>query len=187
MTRPTASAADSTVPDAEPQHPLHVTNELFRIAFRHHPAGVAIVTAANPDPVGITASSVASVSADPPALSFSVSGGRSAGRVAEADTVVVHLMDAAHVDTVTAYATTGTERFAEGTWEPAVTGEPVLKDAPWALRCKVIERVPVGSSILVAAEVLEILRGEHSEPLVYHNRAFHRLTEASLIQSRDAG
>lgn len=172
---------------AEPTHPVHATNELFREAFRHHPAGVAIVTAADPEPVGITASSVASVSADPPALSFSVSGGSSAARVAEAETVVVHLMDAAHVDTVKRYATPGAERFLEGTWEPAATGEPVLNDAPWALRCRIVRRVPVGGSLLVAAEVDQILRGEHSEPMVYHNRAFHRLTEASLIQPRDVG
>ena len=47
----------------------------FRDAFRHHPTGVAVVTARDDAgaPVGLTASSVASVSLTPPALVLSVS------------------------------------------------------------------------------------------------------------------
>ena len=47
--------------------------ELLKAAFRRYPTGVAVISAAGPDGlVGLTASSVASVSLDPPALSFSV-------------------------------------------------------------------------------------------------------------------
>ena len=47
----------------------------FRDTFRHHPTGVAVVTARDGagGPVGLTASSVASVSLAPPALVVSVS------------------------------------------------------------------------------------------------------------------
>ena len=45
----------------------------YKEAFRHHPAGVALITAATATgPVGLTASSVASVALDPTALVFSV-------------------------------------------------------------------------------------------------------------------
>ena len=41
--------------------------EAFKDAFRAHPAGVAIITAkGSSGPVGLTASSVSSVSAEPP-------------------------------------------------------------------------------------------------------------------------
>ena len=68
--------------------------ELLKAAFRRHATGVAVVTALGPDgPVGLTASSVASVSAHPPALSFSVlTSSRTAQVVAAADVIDVHLL-----------------------------------------------------------------------------------------------
>lgn len=158
---------------------------LFRDAFRSHPAGVAVVTAAGPDgPVGLTASSVASVAVDPPSLAFSVSGGRSAVHLAEAATVVVHLMDAARLDTVRAFATPGAPRFTdEMDWEYLPTGEPWLRSAPWALRCAIEHRVPVGGSVLLAATVLDLRTHDGGgEPLVYHDRAFHALGEHSRLR-----
>ena len=46
----------------------------FRAIFRQHPAGVAVVTLVAEDgrPVGFTATSVISVSADPPLVAFSI-------------------------------------------------------------------------------------------------------------------
>ncbi|MFK0009409.1 flavin reductase family protein [Paenarthrobacter sp. NPDC090520] len=164
--------------------PADTTHHLFRSAFRTHPAGVAVVTAAGEGgPVGLTASSVASVSADPPALSFSLSGSRSAEQLIQAETVVVHMMDAAQLELVNIFSRPGTERFTAGMdWVTLPTGEPLLRAAPWALRCRITHRVPVGTSILLAAEVLEIHGAPSTaEPLVYHDRSFHRLTDASRI------
>ncbi|WP_330257525.1 flavin reductase family protein [Nocardia sp. NBC_00565] len=50
-----------------------VSAEQFRSAFRGHPGGVSLITADTGRPVALTATSVASVSVDPPALTFSVS------------------------------------------------------------------------------------------------------------------
>lgn len=169
----------STRPDARPIAP-----ELFRSAFRAHPAGLAVVTAAGPTgPVGLTASSVISVSADPPAVAFSFSGGQSAAQLVEAETAVVHLMNAAQLDLVRAFSTSGADRFTdEMDWELLPSGEPLLAAAPWALRCRITHRVPVGGSLLLAAAVLEI-RGHpgKAEPLVYHDRSFHQLSDQSRI------
>lgn len=167
-----------------PAHPTPTTDELFKSAFRSHPAGVAVVTAAgHSGPVGLTASSVASVSADPPALSFSLSGSRSAGELIQAETVLIHLMDTGQLELVKTFAKSGTERFTpQMNWTTLPTGEPLLLDAPWALRCRITHRVPVGASILLAAEVLGIhARPGQAEPLVYHHRSFHRLTDDSRI------
>ncbi|MGP0222154.1 flavin reductase family protein [Paenarthrobacter sp. NCHU4564] len=164
--------------------PADTTHHLFRSAFRSHPAGVAIVTAASEvGPVGLTASSIASVSAEPPALSFSLSGSRSAEQLIQAETVVVHMMDAGQLDLVKTFSKPGTERFTTAMdWATLPTGEPLLRAAPWALRCRITHRVPVGTSILLAAEVLEILgQPGTADPLVYHDRWFHRLTDASRI------
>ena len=64
----------------------------FKLAFRHHAAGVAVVTAdAGDGPVGITVSSLFSVSAEPPLMVFSISNSSSsAPTVLRAESLVVH-------------------------------------------------------------------------------------------------
>ncbi|RLP69726.1 flavin reductase [Mycetocola reblochoni] len=155
--------------------------DAFKEAFRHHPAGVAIITATTPDgPVGLTASSVSSVSVDPPALSFSVTRATgSAGGILGADSYVVHLLHSGNVDVARSFAVSGAERFtaAQG-WSGLDTGEPHLAGAAAALRCRTMHRYSVGGSTIVVAEVLEVLDGHDAaphRPLVYRNREFHGL------------
>lgn len=150
----------------------------FTGAFRAHPAGVALITATTPEgPVGLTASSVASVSIDPPTLSFSVTkSGGSAGGVLRADSFLVHLLGESQVPLAVSFATSGADRFTdEQEWRTLDTGEPHFPSTPVALRARAVEIVPAGSSRLVLAEVLSVHRGPSSAPLVYQNREFHTL------------
>lgn len=64
--------------------------------FRGQPGGVAVITAdAGQGPVALTASSAASLSAEPPLPVFSVSALFSAaGVLSRSQTVVVHFLDA---------------------------------------------------------------------------------------------
>jgi flavin reductase (DIM6/NTAB) family NADH-FMN oxidoreductase RutF len=161
-----------------PSEPL---GELFRAAFRSHPSGVAIITASGPEgAVGLTASSVASVAVDPATLAFSVTGGRSASHIAAAQTIVVHLVDADHLELVRTFADPSAPRFTENMdWELLPTGEPLLKEARWALRSEIIHRAPLGGSVLLAAAVLDIRSNPSgSAPLIYHNREFHTVFES---------
>ncbi|MCD5347401.1 flavin reductase family protein [Agromyces sp. H3Y2-19a] len=178
------NAARHTALTDEPT-PSEVTAEAFKAAFRVHPAGVALVSAATATgPVGLTASSVASVAADPPVLSFSVTRATgSAGALLGADSFVVHLLADHQVDLARAFARSGAPRFTpEQGWSRLPTGEPVLPEARAALRCRALQLVPVGSSTLVLAEVLEVHGGSDAPPLVYHDRRFHRLDhEASEL------
>ena len=154
----------------------------FTGAFRAHPAGVALITAAtDAGPVGLTASSVSSVSIDPPTLSFSVTkSGGSAGGVLQADSFVVHLLAESHAPLALAFATSGAERFTdEQGWETLETGEPHLPTAPAAIRARVVEVLSIGSSRLILAEVLSVHRGPSAAPLVYQNRGFHALPQAA--------
>src|SRR5690606_31370120 len=118
-------------------------------AFRTHPAGIALITAQTDDgPVGLTASSVASVGLDPVALVFSVTRATgSAGGILTAPTFLVHLLDSEHEETAVQFSYTGGERFtAEQGWETLPTGEPHLVHARAALRCRALQVTPVGQS-----------------------------------------
>jgi flavin reductase (DIM6/NTAB) family NADH-FMN oxidoreductase RutF len=154
--------------------------EGFKAAFREHPAGVALITANTAEgPVGLTASSVASVGLDPVALTFSVTRATgSAGGLLSADTFLVHLLDARHVAIASEFAVSGGERFTpEQGWQALPTGEPHLPGVRAALRCRALQVTPVGASSAVIAEVLEVVSGEPGAPLVYIDRAFRVLPE----------
>jgi len=152
--------------------------EGLKAAFRTHPAGVAIITASTPDgPVGLTASSVASVAVDPAAIVFSVTRATgSAGGLLSADSFVVHLIDDDHSELAQRFAVSGSERFTpEQGWSSLPTGEPYLPAARFALRSRALQIVPVGTSSVVIAEVLDVLAGPQGRPLVYVDRRFHSL------------
>lgn len=161
----------------------------FKAAFRNHPAGVAVITAdAGDGPVGLTATSVISVSASPALLVFSLSAFSStAPALARAETLVVHLLGADQMALAKTFSTSGIDRFADSSsWSRLVTGEPVLNDAPTWLRGRIVDRMQAGDSTVVAVQVLqasvpEPVSGADTSPLVYHNRAWHRLSGLSAI------
>ena len=168
-----------------------VSADAFKAFFRGHPAGVAVITAIGDDgPVALTASSVSSVSVDPPLLIFSISSLSSATpTLRTAPTLVVHLLDADDLDIARLGATSGVDRFADrSAWSSLTTGEPVFHGVRAWARCAVISRMDAGASTVIAAQALQgsIARdiddvGDEGGALVYHNRQWHRLGAHSLI------
>jgi flavin reductase (DIM6/NTAB) family NADH-FMN oxidoreductase RutF len=167
-----------------------VSSDDFRSLFRGHPSGVSVITATGPDgPVALTASSVASVSADPPLLVFSVSALSSATpTLLAADSIVVHLLDADDLDIARLGATSGIDRFADtASWAPLPTGEPLFRGVRAWVRCAVVSRMDAGGSTVIAAHALQahlardVAADGASAALVYHNRSWHRLGEHSRV------
>ena len=165
--------------------------ENFKTAFRNHPGGVAVLTAdAGDGPVGLTATSVSSVSAHPPMLMFSISGLSSTGPAfLKAETVVVHLLGEQEVELAKTFATSGIDRFADqASWARLKTGEPYLLAAPTWMRGKVVNQMAAGGSTVVVIEILEVRLPteapegtDHPRPLVYHNRTWHALGDSSAL------
>lgn len=178
------------LPIGEPVLPA----EEFKAAFRNHPAGVAVITAdAGDGPVGLTATSVFSVSAEPPLLVFSLSAtSSSTPTLSRAATVVVHLLSESELDIAVLCATSGIDRFADRSiWSRLPTGEPYFTAAPVWIRGRIVDRMQAGGSVVLAIEALEAQSPERgspeadadvSRPLVYHNRTWHALSEASKIR-----
>lgn len=157
----------------------------FKLAFRNHPAGVAVITAdAGAGPVGLTATSVFSASADPAILVFSISGqSSSAPTIEKAETVVIHLLGADQLQVAKLFATSGVDRFADqSSWHRLVTGEPVIHGVPVWIRGQIIDRMDAGGSTIVAVHALQAhILDEDVAPLVYHNRSWHHIGEHSKL------
>ncbi|MGO1510773.1 MAG: flavin reductase family protein [Actinomycetaceae bacterium] len=184
--RPPAGAGPSDGRD-----PGGISAESLKTVFRHHPAGVAVVTLEHEGrPVGFTATSVISLSADPPLLAFSLASTSSSWpAVAAARTLAVSFL-ADHQDVVSArFATSGIDRFAAGGWSRLETGEPVIDGAVSWLRCEVVQRTAVGGSFLVSLRAVRSSLGDGAlprasepvSPLVYHDRTYHRIGSGSAI------
>jgi len=163
-----------------------VAPESFKTAFRNHPLGVAVVTAAPDDEmVAMTVSSLSSVSAEPPLLLFSASAVSSSTPVLDrASTVVVHMLGADQIGLAKLGAKSGVDRFADpSSWRRLPTGEPVYLDVEAWLRGTVVHRLGVGGSVVYIVHVIEAWSSDAppSDPLVYHNRTWHRLGAESAI------
>lgn len=164
----------------------------FKVAFRNHAAGAAIVTAdAGDGPVAMTVTSVFSVSAEPPLFVFSASDlSSSTPTFRAAETVVVHFPGAGQLELAQLAATSGVDRFPEGSWMRLPTGEPIYPAAYGWIRGRVVNRLDAGTSTIFVVEALNASTpaedsdeadAARSRPLVYHNRTWHVLDDNSKI------
>lgn len=171
MTAP--AAVDTTVP---------VGVDEYRAIFRRHPAGVAVITLRHGDRlVGFTATSVISVSAEPPLLAFSLPETSSSWpAIRDVNTVAVNFLTAEQEDVSARFSRRGIDRFAEGGWRLLPTGEPVIEGVATWVRGEILQRTPAGGSYLItvrALETTELRSGPRpiTSPLVYHDRSYHRI------------
>lgn len=151
---------------------------LFKAAFRHHPAGVVVITVAGTErPVGFTATSLASVSLDPPLLSFGIAHTSSSWpAVRDASSFVVNFLAVEQHMTATTFATSGIDRFAPPLgWTLLGSGEPTLDGTPAWVRCVVTHRLAVGDHDIVVGLVTDAYVRDETVPLVYHDRRYHGL------------
>lgn len=97
--------------------PRLASPELLRSVFRRHAAGVAVITAQDgTGPVGFTATSLTSVSAEPPLLSFGIGTGASSWPViSEAEHIGVHILGEHQRELAATFARSGADQFGAPT------------------------------------------------------------------------
>ncbi|MEV0258294.1 flavin reductase family protein [Streptomyces sp. NPDC050732] len=160
--------------------PRLATPELLRSVFRQHAAGVAVITATHGSrPVGFTATSLASVSAEPPMLSFGIGTGSSCWpALSEATHVGVHILAERQQELAATFARSGADRFGAPTsWREGPEGVPVLDGALAWLVCRIVARVPAGDHRIVLAEAVVGDREDEGRPLLYHQGRFNALRD----------
>ncbi|WUV84542.1 flavin reductase family protein [Streptomyces sp. NBC_01476] len=150
----------------------------FRSVFRRHAAGVAVITAMGAGgPAGFTATSLTSVAAQPPLLSFGISVTSSCWpTVAQADFVGVHILGEHQEALAAVFARSGADRFGPPTaWSVGPHGVPLLDAVSAWLVCRVEALVPAGDHRLVIARAVAGDPDGPGGPLLYHQGDFHRL------------
>lgn len=179
MTAPTAPMA-SPAPFGADRSGLPGSPELLRSVFRRHAAGVAVITAElDGRPAGFTATSLNSVSADPPLLSFTIGTGSSSWpAVRESDHLGVHILGEHQSELAGLFATSGADRFGLGTgWVRGPHGVPLLDGVLAWLVCRVVARVPAGAHRVIIAEAVAGDPAGEGRPLLYHQGRFNALRD----------
>lgn len=154
--------------------------DAFIDAFRRHAAGVTVITTVTPDgkPAGFTATSIASLSATPPLATFNMATTASSWPAIEHGTwVAIHVLNASNAGIARRFSGDADQRFLGETTVPGPHGLLIASDASAILIARIVSRTVIGNAATVAVEIEQGIFNEAGEPLLYHDRAYHRLRE----------
>ena len=149
--------------------------EALKSTFRRHASGVAIITTIDTDgsPIGFTATSVTSLGATPPLVSFNVARGSSSWHaLSTASHVAIHTLGADNLALAKRMAEDHTKRFLNQDWEFGVAGLPIFAGATSVLVVKIIQIVNVENNAVMIGSVESGLLGAEQMALLYHQRAY---------------
>ena len=145
----------------------------FRRAMRDLVGGVNIITVGRGrDITGMTVTSVASLSIDPPSLIVSINRSASSWPLLKRNGCFgVNILNADQIDIAERFAgkdgITGADRFAGAEWITRVSGTPLLADALAAIDCEVEHIVERHSHAIVIGRPLDIQLSQQTAALAY--------------------
>jgi 3-hydroxy-9,10-secoandrosta-1,3,5(10)-triene-9,17-dione monooxygenase reductase component len=149
----------------------------FRDALGRFATGVVFVTAApEGEPTGLIVNSLASVSLEPPLVSFSPA--RSSltwSRMRRTRRFAVNVLGQQHERFAIRATPAGADRFAGLHWEPGRSGAPLLLDALATLECEIVAEHPAGDHWIVVGQAFDLRVSPTTEPLVFFAGKFASL------------
>lgn len=151
---------------------MPVSESRYRRVLSHLAGGVALVTTRGPagEPCGLTATSLCSVSLEPPLVLVSIDQGANTHLGIEASgAYAVNLLAREQQELADRFAREDPEKFRGLEVAGRMTGSPVLEAALAHLDCTVVGEVPAGDHTLFVGRVEAAdVRAEGGEPLVHH-------------------
>jgi flavin reductase len=150
----------------------------FRDAMSRVAAAVHIVTTGGRAGLGgITATSVASITVDPPMMLFCINKtSPSAARVIENGVFCINTLTASHEPLANVFAGRTAhhldERFTWGEWTKFVTGAPVLRRAAAVFDCRLTEVKEVMTHFVMIGAVEAVDYGQQDCNLTYAHRRY---------------
>ena len=150
-------------------------SEAFLESFRRHGAGIAVVTLLKKDgsPTGFIATSLASLSANPPVATFNMAQTASSWSSVKIDTpVLIHMLSTDNLELAQKMAGESHQRFEGDHWEHGPGGLPLLKGVHAWMSATVVAITEVEFSAMVAARITGGALGEAATPLVYSGRDY---------------
>ena len=157
------------------------TSSDFRAAMRQLAGGVAVVTVGHgEDRAGLTATSISSLSADPPTIMFGLNLASSSFPVLRRHrSFGVNFLTATQKQVADRFAgrngAKGAARYADADWSTGITGAPLLAGALATLDCELEELIERHSHAIVIGRVREVRSGRNDAALVYWRGDYERI------------
>lgn len=141
---------------------MPVDADQFATAFRQYAAGVCLLTVQDDiDDVGVTVSSVMSVSAEPPLLAVGLTAGHYPAEVlGDVGRCGLTVLGVQHAIVASRFASAGrpsARHLLESVpWSRARSGAIVLDEGVAALDCRLQQLLPVGDHVLALLEIEDV-------------------------------
>lgn len=147
-----------------------VTPARMRDVLGHFASGVVVVTAAGPGgPLGFTCQSFASLSLEPPLVSLAPARSSSTWpRIRDTGGFCVNVLAEDQDACSTAFARSGTDKFAGVRWTPGPSGAPRLDGACAWIDCTLWNEYDGGDHTIVVGRVRGLGGDGTRRPLLYH-------------------
>ncbi len=142
----------------------------FRHLCSRFATGVTVVTTFEGDdvPAGMTASSFASVSLDPPLISVAIGVAATIyDAMRAANRFTVNILNAGQEELARRFAAEAPVRFDGVGWKRTDDGFLVLDGALATIHCEKWSEVPAGDHTIVIGKVVGGAAAEHGRPLLY--------------------
>lgn len=155
----------------------------FRSVLGMVPTGVAVITGRRGDgsPVGMTVGTFASVSLDPPLVSFmAVRGSSTCAAVLAAGTFCANILGDEQEEACRVFAGRGQDKFVGIRWHPSPSGTPILDDVVAWVDCDVETVLEAGDHHIVVGRVRDLQQGTPSMPLVFLQGSYGRVALRSF-------
>jgi flavin reductase (DIM6/NTAB) family NADH-FMN oxidoreductase RutF len=165
-------SSDTHKPSGAPLGP-----EDFRRAAGRFATGVAVATVVDSsgDAHGLTVSSVASVSLEPPLLLFSIGHSSSSlGLFRSSKYFVLNILGDDQREISDRFARKGHDRFGGLEWRAGQTGAPLIRDALAHIECSVFRRITAGDHDIIIGEALAA-HTRSGDPLIHHAGRYRKL------------
>jgi flavin reductase (DIM6/NTAB) family NADH-FMN oxidoreductase RutF len=154
----------------------------FRSAMRHLASGVSVITTGQGEHrSGMTATSVSSLSMEPPSLVVCINRASvTLQAMRETGVFGVSFLAAEHRDVAERFAgrgnLSGAARFEGSDWISLVTGAPLLSDALAAIDCSIDTTMEWNTHAVVIGRVEAVHQPGGAQPLVHWRRAYRDLS-----------
>lgn len=148
----------------------------FRAAMRRLASAVGVLTVRGPDgPIGMAATSITSLTMDPPALLVCVNRKAALHACMEKDALFCVNLLSRHQSAISAAFGGGVaheDRFRQGRWHSEADGLPRLEDAQAIMICRIEKIVPYGTHSIVIGAVNEAQVSGAIAPLIYQDGTY---------------
>lgn len=156
-----------------------LSSEEFKRCIGSFPTGVAVVTATAADgtPVGVTVSSLTSVSLTPPLILFCLDKhALSRQAFSGSRQFRVHVLAQEQAGMAVRFAKRGVAKFAQSAAPQAGLEPPHLPDTHASMLCDTACEYDAGDHVILVGRVVAVESGGDTDPLVYYRGRFGRFS-----------